>query len=90
VLLCGCLPFDDDTSKLASEAEARKKFTIRFPKWATHLSLPAKDLLQNLLDVDPKTRFKAEQALNHPWVTGKSVSAGNYLQSPNVLGEWNL
>ena len=42
VLLCGCLPFDDDSSKIASETAARKKFTLRFPKWAASLSTSAK------------------------------------------------
>ena len=35
VLLCGCLPFDDDSSRIISESAARKKFTLRFPRWAT-------------------------------------------------------
>lgn len=87
VLLCGCLPFDDDSSKIPSESAARKKFTLRFPRWSTNLSASAKDLLHNLLDVNPKTRFTAEQALAHPWVSGKTVVPNNYLQSPSVLGE---
>ena len=87
VLLCGCLPFDDDSSVLPSESAARKKFTLRFPKWASNLSASAKDLLHNLLDVNPKTRFTAEQALNHPWVSGRTVQPNNYLQSPSLLGK---
>mmetsp|Transcript_21084 Transcript_21084/g.30464 ORF Transcript_21084/g.30464 Transcript_21084/m.30464 type:complete len:427 (+) Transcript_21084:129-1409(+) len=87
VLLCGCLPFDDDSSRITSEVVARKKFALRFPRWASNLSSPAKDLLQKLLDVNPKTRITAEEALRHPWVTGKSATPNNYLQSPSVLGE---
>lgn len=86
VLLCGCLPFDDDSSKITSESAARKKFMLRFPKWASNLSASAKDLLHNLLDVNPKTRFTAEQALAHPWVSGRTVQPNNYLQSPSLLG----
>ena len=29
VLLCGCLPFDDDSAKV-TESDARKKFTLRY------------------------------------------------------------
>jgi len=87
VLLCGCLPFDDDSSRIATDDDARRKFTLRFPRWAMNLSAPAKDLLQSLLDVNPKTRFSAEQALNHPWVTGRSVAANNYLTSPGMINE---
>lgn len=90
MLLCGCLPFDDDSSKITSESAARKKFTLRFPQWASSLSTSAKDLLHNLLDVNPKTRFTAEQALNHSWISGKSVQANNYLQSPSIMGKLAL
>lgn len=85
VLLCGCLPFDDDSSKIPSETAARKKFTLRFPKWAASLSTSAKDLLHNLLEINPKTRYTADQALAHPWVSGKTVQPNSYLQSPSVL-----
>lgn len=87
VLLCGCLPFDDDSSRISSESAARKKFALRFPKWASGLSASAKDLLHNLLEIDPKRRFTADQAMNHPWVIGKTVQMDNYLQSPCILGE---
>lgn len=87
VLLCGCLPFDDDSSRIASEQAARKKFALRFPKWASGLSASAKDLLHNLLEIDPKQRFTADQALNHPWVSGRTVQLNNYLQSPCILGK---
>jgi serine/threonine protein kinase len=86
VLLCGCLPFDDDSSRIVSESAARKKFALRFPKWAKTLSHSAKDLLSHLLDVDPKARYTAEQALAHPWVSGKAVQPNSYLQSPSLLG----
>lgn len=85
VLLCGCLPFDDDSSKINSQDDARKKFTLRFPKWSLNLSESAKDLLKHLLDTNPKTRFTAEQALVHPWVSGRSVVVNNYLQSPGRI-----
>jgi len=85
VLLCGCLPFDDDSNKIDTESDARKKFNLRFPRWAMNLSPSAKDLLHNLLDVNPKTRFTAEQALSHPWVMGKSVGKA-FLESPGKIG----
>ncbi|GMI00137.1 hypothetical protein TrLO_g11687 [Triparma laevis f. longispina] len=84
VLLCGCLPFDDD-SGVPSDAAVKEKFILRFPKWAKNLSDSAKDLLMHLLDCDPSTRYTAEQALAHPWVTGKSVKPMNFLQSPRII-----
>jgi serine/threonine protein kinase len=87
VLLCGCLPFDDDSSKISSESAARKKFALRFPKWASSMSSSAKDLLYNLLEINPKTRYTADQALNHPWVSGKTVIPNSYLQSPSLMSK---
>ncbi|KAG1695269.1 hypothetical protein DVH05_020648 [Phytophthora capsici] len=84
VLLCGCLPFDDDGGKIANEKAARAKFGLRFPRWANGLSESAKDLLRNLLEVDSANRFTAEQALAHPWVTG-ARTPNKFLKSPNYL-----
>jgi serine/threonine protein kinase len=33
VLLCGCLPFDDDSSRI-NKKSAMAKFVLRFPRWA--------------------------------------------------------
>ena len=42
VLLCGCLPFDDDAARINSP-NASKKFELRFPSWARGLSKGARD-----------------------------------------------
>lgn len=54
VLLCGCLPFDDDSSKMSSES-VQQKFQLRFPSWASNLSSGAKDLLIHLLGTNHTT-----------------------------------
>ena len=86
VLLCGCLPFDDDSATVPSDDLVRAKFVLRFPRWAKHLSASAKDLLTHLLDVNPKTRYTAEQALRHPWVQGRTAPKESLLQSPGRIG----
>jgi serine/threonine protein kinase len=85
VLLCGCLPFDDDSSCVPTDALVKARFVLRFPRWAKNLSPSAKDLLGHLLDVDPRTRYTAEQALEHPWVRGVTVQKGNLLASPGRI-----
>lgn len=85
VLLCGCLPFDDDSSTVPSDDLVKAKFVLRFPRWAKNLSPSAKNLLSHLLDVNPKTRYTAEQALHHPWVRGETVVKGNVLLSPGKI-----
>jgi len=73
VLLCGCLPFDDDSSALSSES-VQAKFQLRFPSWASEYktalpppSPPSPFFLQQsmLALVLP---LSAKQALAHPWV----------------------
>lgn len=85
VLLCGCLPFDDDSQTVPSDELVRAKFILRFPRWAKNLSASSKDLLKHLLNVDPTARYSAEQALEHPWVTGKAAPKGNVLSSPGRI-----
>ncbi|TYZ63059.1 hypothetical protein PybrP1_006875 [[Pythium] brassicae (nom. inval.)] len=84
VLVCGCLPFNDDGAKITTEKAAQAKFGLRFPRWASGLSEGAKDLLRHLLEVDASKRYTAEQALAHPWVTGQQTP-NKYLRSPNYL-----
>jgi serine/threonine protein kinase len=85
VLLCGCLPFDDDSQTVPTDELVRAKFVLRFPRWAKNLSAASKDLLSHLLNVNPEHRYTAEQALEHPWVTGKEAPKGNLLSSPGRI-----
>jgi serine/threonine protein kinase len=85
VLLCGCLPFDDDSATIPSDDIVKIKFQLRYPRWAKNLSPSAKDLLSKLLNVDPKQRYSAEQALDHPWVKGETAPKGNLLASPGRI-----
>jgi serine/threonine protein kinase len=85
VLLCGCLPFDDDSATVPSDDLVRSKFVLRFPRWASNLSASAKDLLSHLLDTDSMARYTAEQALAHPWVSGKTAPRKNLLASPRRI-----
>eukprot|EP00571_Detonula_confervacea_P011372 CAMPEP_0172302948 /NCGR_PEP_ID=MMETSP1058-20130122/4584_1 /TAXON_ID=83371 /ORGANISM="Detonula confervacea, Strain CCMP 353" /LENGTH=457 /DNA_ID=CAMNT_0013013619 /DNA_START=165 /DNA_END=1541 /DNA_ORIENTATION=- len=85
VLLCGCLPFDDDCQSIPSSPDLRMKFTLRFPRWAKDLSHSAKDLLNHLLDIDSQRRYTAEQAMEHPWVKGVTASKDSLLQSPGRI-----
>lgn len=85
VLLCGCLPFDDDSAAINSEEVVKAKFQLRYPRWAKNVSASAKDLLSHLLNVDPAKRYTAEQALEHPWVQGKTAPRDNLLASPGRM-----
>ena len=48
VVLCGCLPFPDETSKITSSNDAKKRFELKLPSWAGTLSPAAKNFLSHL------------------------------------------
>mmetsp|Transcript_7760 Transcript_7760/g.23704 ORF Transcript_7760/g.23704 Transcript_7760/m.23704 type:complete len:402 (-) Transcript_7760:176-1381(-) len=72
ILLCGCLPFDDEISQLSSPLLSRK-FLLRYPSWASGLSRNAKSFLAALLQVDPAKRLTADAALDHVWLRAKNI-----------------
>lgn len=92
VLLCGCLPFDDDSAVVPSDALVQQRFALRFPRWAKNVSKSAKELLEKLLNINPAARYTAEQAYDHPWVQGGTASKkllnspGRIAKSPHLAG----
>lgn len=67
VLLSGKLPFRG-ISKLESIRFIKDgRYTLSGGSWDV-VSEEAKDLIKNLLNHNPKTRFDAQQAFNHPWI----------------------
>lgn len=65
-------PFEDDPKhKVGAEPlfDKIKKAKYSFdPRYWNNISEEAKDLIKNLLVVDPSKRLTAEQALAHPWM----------------------
>ncbi|KDO31983.1 CAMK protein kinase [Saprolegnia parasitica CBS 223.65] len=70
ITLTGIHPFDPKGN--ASDAQilalaAKGAYDTGNP-WYSNLSAPAKDLIAHLLELDPKRRYTAAQALAHPWM----------------------
>lgn len=61
-LLCGCLPFDEETIPLLFAKIKRGKYYV-----PSHVSPGAKALLEQLLQVDPLVRVTIPQIRDHPW-----------------------
>lgn len=84
ILLCGCLPFDDDIAQLSSPLITRK-FELKYPSWASKLSANAKQFLQGLLCIDPSRRLTARRAYEHAWLLPHTQIPHYVLQSPALI-----
>lgn len=61
-LLCGYLPFEDQ-----STSELYRKILGGHYQIPSFLSADVKDLLKNILNIDPEKRFDFEQIKAHKW-----------------------
>ncbi|CAM9363048.1 unnamed protein product, partial [Scytosiphon promiscuus] len=68
-LLCGSLPFDDD-----SIPSLFKKIKSGMYSLPSHLSQLARDLIPRMLVVDPMKRITIPEIRRHPWFTHKLPS----------------
>ncbi|KAJ3442826.1 serine/threonine-protein kinase fhke-related [Anaeramoeba flamelloides] len=66
-LLSGTLPIHINTD-LITIFDQINNFSIHFDKSWIGISEEAKDLVVGLLEMDPKKRFTAKDALNHIWI----------------------
>ncbi|CAJ0640477.1 14913_t:CDS:2 [Entrophospora sp. SA101] len=66
-LLCGFPPFYDESIDDLTEKVAKGEYTFLSPWW-DNISDSSKDLVSNLLAVDPEKRYTINQFFAHPWV----------------------
>ncbi|XP_076359550.1 serine/threonine-protein kinase DCLK1-like isoform X1 [Tachypleus tridentatus] len=74
ILLSGFPPFVSETNdqdELFDQILAGK-FEFTSPFW-DDISDSAKELISNMLQVDPQSRFSASQVLEHPWVAADTA-----------------
>ncbi|KAK0078659.1 hypothetical protein PV325_002224 [Microctonus aethiopoides] len=69
ISLCGFPPFvsQDNDQEILFERILNGKYKFRAPHW-TPISDSAKQLISNMLQVQPELRFSAEDVLDHPWL----------------------
>jgi len=87
ILLCGYPPFHDENQRKLFKMIERADYQFDSPDWDP-ISAEAKDLISNLLVVDPRKRFTCRQVLNHRWITG-SVPTTNLATTVTKLKEFN-
>lgn len=67
-----------------SKFKPQKEFPRNIKKFFSKVDPDALDLLEKLLQLDPKKRLTAKEALNHPW-----IKSGQTLNPQNILPENN-
>ncbi|KAL3050552.1 hypothetical protein OYC64_012558 [Pagothenia borchgrevinki] len=74
ILLVGYPPFwDEDQHKLYQQIKAGA-YDFPSPEWDT-VTPEAKNLINQMLTINPAKRITADQAINHPWVCQRSTVA---------------
>jgi len=86
LLLCGFPPFYGDTLPEVFEQIMKAEYDFPKPYW-DDVSKEAKDFISKLLVTDPKKRFTASQALEHPWI--KKGGSDVQLQVKGELTKYN-
>uniref|UniRef100_A0A1A8F5K6 Serine/threonine-protein kinase DCLK2 n=1 Tax=Nothobranchius korthausae TaxID=1143690 RepID=A0A1A8F5K6_9TELE len=73
ILLCGFPPFRSENNVQEELFDQILKGKLEFPSpdWDA-ISLPAKMLISQMLQVNVDARFTAEEVLSHPWVTDEA------------------
>lgn len=73
ILLSGFPPFYDEDNAVLFEKIKSGKYDFGPEIWKK-ISPEAKELIKNLLIVDPSKRWTCEQLLKHPWILGEIPS----------------
>lgn len=74
-MLSGQTPWPQTSKKELLISILLGRFNFDLPVWS-HISVEAKDLIKNLICVNPKKRLTAKEAMNHPWF--KDVYKGSW------------
>lgn len=65
-ILVGFPPFNGSSDQEIQRKVLKGDFSFKYPEWET-ISKEAKDLIKNLLNVEPQKRLPANEVLNQPW-----------------------
>ncbi|KAL3924966.1 MAG: hypothetical protein SGILL_000722, partial [Bacillariaceae sp.] len=89
IILTGMHPFDLDgqsTEKEMNERVRKKQAPpLRNSTITAHLSPSAVDLIESLIEWNPKCRMTALEMLQHPWVQGRTARTGKIADSDKRL-----
>jgi len=87
VLLCGFPPFFAKTQPALFEKIIKADYSFPEPEWS-FISETAKDFIRKLLVLDPKKRLTAEEALEHPFLSGGDALGTKTLQIESTMTQY--
>jgi len=82
-LLIGSFPFAHNDQQSLFRLICSGKVDDQQPEWG-QISDDVKDLLKGLLDIDPRKRLTAADALNHTWFTNEKDCSSRELRKSHV------
>eukprot|EP00638_Chattonella_subsalsa_P020237 CAMPEP_0117860294 /NCGR_PEP_ID=MMETSP0950-20121206/3679_1 /TAXON_ID=44440 /ORGANISM="Chattonella subsalsa, Strain CCMP2191" /LENGTH=420 /DNA_ID=CAMNT_0005710403 /DNA_START=50 /DNA_END=1309 /DNA_ORIENTATION=- len=90
ILIGGYPPFYGRTNRLLF-AKVRKGKPRWRPELWNHVSDEAKDLIKGLLNVNPRKRLTAKQALSHPWIrtSNQALEQKQLFLNLDAFKKWN-
>lgn len=88
IMLCGFPPFYSENNQELFKMIQSGKFDFPSPYW-DDISESAKDLIKNLLVLNPADRHDASAILAHPWIVGKGVPSEHMSDVQEKLKEFN-
>uniref|UniRef100_A0A4W3GUT8 Calcium/calmodulin-dependent protein kinase type IV n=1 Tax=Callorhinchus milii TaxID=7868 RepID=A0A4W3GUT8_CALMI len=89
ILLCGFEPFFDARGDQYMYSRILNCDYEFVSPWWDDVSVNAKDLVRKLIVQDPQQRLSVHQALQHPWVTGKTANLAHMDNAQKQLQEFN-
>ncbi|CAN8071106.1 unnamed protein product, partial [Agarophyton chilense] len=84
-MLSGKLPFDGNNIKEVLRRVRSGKYAFPDAEWAD-ISDHAKAFISGLLELEPRRRLTAAQALQHPWLTSSDISERAITNDRSALG----
>eukprot|EP00922_Rhytidocystis_sp_ex-Travisia-forbesii_P018961 GHVS01028159.1.p1 GENE.GHVS01028159.1~~GHVS01028159.1.p1 ORF type:complete len:518 (+),score=63.20 GHVS01028159.1:69-1622(+) len=85
VLLCGYPPFNGPNDAAIMDNVLRGEFQFDPPDWKD-VSEDAKDLIRQMLTLEPQKRISSEAALGHKWIVETTSEGVTALESKDLTG----
>jgi len=89
ILLAGYPPFYGKDDTVIFDKIAKVEYNFNDETWNSVSDL-AKDFIKHLLTRNPKERFTAEQALQHPWILSFTGASEKPLNIARQMSEFNI